>query len=167
MRCKSIPQNQCDAVRALKTRCVEMKCPKHASKLNLDQTQSKDSHFIHISPTQHIASLISLAASMSAAPVTTVLPIALGLSNEAFDAMLDTVKHYSALARNVITHSNSLPTTPPRVSPIQQRRMACTHLTMKRQYGDYSCMICRKIPDIGWIYICTQDEEEMLEAERD
>lgn len=38
---------------------------------------------------------------------------------------------------------------------------------MKREYGDYRCMFCRKIPDIGWIYVCTQDDEELAKEDRE
>ena len=102
---------------------------------------------------------------MSVIPATSALPGALGLSNEAYEAMLETVRHYSNMARNAITTQNP-PITPPKVTPAQQRRMACTHLTMKRLYGDYKCMLCRRVPEIGWVYVCTQDEEEAIMNEQ-
>lgn len=95
-------------------------------------------------------------------PVKAAFPTTLALSNEAYEVVRNTVKHYTTMARNAITSASpqSSPTSPTKVPPGQQRRMACTHLTMKRQYGGYRCMICRRIPDIGWIYICTQDEAD-------
>jgi len=39
------------------------------------------------------------------------------------------------------------------------RRAACTHLTMTRLFGGYRCNVCHCIPEIGWIYTCTQDTE--------
>ncbi|KAL8794600.1 MAG: hypothetical protein Q9195_002796 [Heterodermia aff. obscurata] len=72
------------------------------------------------------------------------------------------------MARNAITSISpqSSPNSPTNVPPNQQRRMACTHITMEREYGDYRCMICRRIPNIGWIYKCTQDEAEMKIGEQ-
>ena len=96
-------------------------------------------------------------------------PATLALSSEACEVMRDAVKHYTTMARNAITSVSpqSSPNSPTKIPPNQQRRMACTHLTMKREYGDYRCMICRRIPNIGWIYKCTQDEAEMNNGEQD
>lgn len=50
-------------------------------------------------------------------------------------------------------------TTPKaRVPSVATRRAACTHLTMERLYGDYTCNICLRYPSLGWVYCCTQDE---------
>ena len=116
--------------------------------------------------TRHITPFPPFQDSM---PVSASFPTTLALSSEACEVMRDTVKHYTTMARNAITSispqiSLNSPTTVP---PNQQRRMACTHLTMKREYGDYRCMICRRIPNIGWIYKCTQDEAEMNIGEQD
>ncbi|KAG6986527.1 hypothetical protein G7Y79_00079g100450 [Physcia stellaris] len=102
-------------------------------------------------------------------PIPAAFPTTLALSNEAYELVRNTVKHYTTMARNAITAASpqSSPTSPTKVPPGQQRRMACTHLTMKRQYGEYRCMICRRVPDIGWIYICTQDEAEMTNEEEE
>lgn len=61
---------------------------------------------------------------------------------------------------------NSFTPTPPlqdttpkaRVPSVATRRAACTHLTMERLYGDYTCNICLRYPNLGWVYCCTQDE---------
>lgn len=45
-----------------------------------------------------------------------------------------------------------------RVPSVATRRAACTHLTMERLYGDYTCNICLRYPSLGWVYCCTQDE---------
>lgn len=102
-------------------------------------------------------------------PVSASFPTTLALSSEACEVMRDAVKHYTTMARNAITSVSpqSSPNSPTKIPPNQQRRMACTHLTMKREYGDYRCMLCRRIPNIGWIYKCTQDEAEMDNGEPD
>ena len=45
-----------------------------------------------------------------------------------------------------------------RVPSVATRRAACTHLTMERLYGDFTCNICSRYPSFGWVYCCTQDE---------
>ena len=114
----------------------------------------------------HITPFPSFQDSM---PVSASFPTTLALSSEACEVMRDAVKHYTTMARNAITSvsSQSSPNSPTKLPPNQQRRMACTHLTMKREYGDYRCVLCRRIPNIGWIYKCTQDEAEMNIGEQD
>lgn len=56
--------------------------------------------------------------------------------------------------------SGSSPLTPLKLPPIQTRRAACTHLTMGRLNGPYECMICHKPSKLGWVYSCTQDDEQ-------
>lgn len=42
---------------------------------------------------------------------------------------------------------------------IQTRRAACTHLTMERLYGPYTCSVCHRPSQLfGWLYSCTQDD---------
>ena len=110
--------------------------------------------------THHVTPFPSFQHSM---PVSASFPTTLALSSEACEVMRDAVKHYTTMARNAITSvsSQSSPNSSANIPPNNQRRMACTHLTMKREYGDYRCMLCRRIPNIGWIYKCTQDEAEM------
>ena len=45
-----------------------------------------------------------------------------------------------------------------KVPSFATRRAACTHLTMDRLYGDYTCNVCSHYPSLGWVYCCTQDE---------
>ena len=116
--------------------------------------------------TRHIAPFPLFQDSM---PVTASFPTTLALSSEACEVMRDAVKHYTTMARNAITSVSpqSSSNSPAKIPPNQQRRMACTHLTMEREYGDYRCVLCRRIPNIGWIYKCTQDEAEMNIGEQD
>ena len=45
-----------------------------------------------------------------------------------------------------------------RVPSFATRRAACTHLTVERLYGDFTCNVCSRLPVFGWVYCCTQDE---------
>ena len=45
-----------------------------------------------------------------------------------------------------------------KVPSFATRRAACTHLTMDRLYGDFTCNVCSRYPSLGWVYCCTQDE---------
>ena len=45
-----------------------------------------------------------------------------------------------------------------KVPSFATRRAACTHLTMDRLYGDFTCHVCSRYPSLGWVYCCTQDE---------
>ena len=134
--------------------------------LIVNQPRDSISTFVYSNP--HIKPFPSTKPSMPTTPVASVFPTSFGLSSEAYEAMRGTVKHYTNMARNAITQTpQSSPSSPTKIPPTQQRRMACTHLTMKRQYGGYRCMICRRIPEIGWVYMCTQDETEVIDEEQD
>jgi hypothetical protein len=76
--------------------------------------------------------------------------------------------------------TNSNPTTPQRTTmptftaspthiPRHSMRFGngqCTHLTMTRLYtAEYRCSICLRIGSMGWVYICTQDRELLLEED--
>lgn len=59
------------------------------------------------------------------------------------------------------------PTPPPsmadtvprtKVPSFATRRAACTHLTMERLYGDFTCNVCSRSSSFGWVYCCTQDD---------
>lgn len=52
------------------------------------------------------------------------------------------------------------PDAPPtaKVPSFATRRAACTHLTMERLYGDFTCNICSRFSNFGWVYCCTQDD---------
>lgn len=46
---------------------------------------------------------------------------------------------------------------------IQTRRAACTHLTMERLYGPYTCSVCQRPSRLfGWLYSCTQDDRQSV-----
>ena len=45
--------------------------------------------------------------------------------------------------------------------PDSTRHAACTHLTMTRLFGAHRCYVCNCIPNIGWVYTCTQDHESL------
>ncbi|KAL9134474.1 MAG: hypothetical protein Q9175_004344 [Cornicularia normoerica] len=53
-----------------------------------------------------------------------------------------------------------MPDTMPKakVPSFATRRAACTHLTMERLYGDFTCNICSRFSNFGWVYCCTQDD---------
>ncbi|KAL8765800.1 MAG: hypothetical protein Q9194_006462 [Teloschistes cf. exilis] len=50
-------------------------------------------------------------------------------------------------------------TPSPVLPPLQTRRAACTHLTMERLYGQFTCAVCRRPSSWGWVYCCTQDDK--------
>lgn len=80
---------------------------------------------------------------------------------EPLKGLLQAVKPYTAILREVVNHrSPSPPSTPSNLqtSIMLSRRVACTHLTMKRKYGRSKCMVCRLVPELGWVYQCTQDQ---------
>lgn len=54
----------------------------------------------------------------------------------------------------------SMPGTFPmaKVPSFATRRAACTHLTMERLYGDFTCNVCSRFSSFGWVYCCTQDD---------
>lgn len=56
---------------------------------------------------------------------------------------------------------------PPLVLPsIQTRRVACTHLTMGRLYGPYTCSVCQRPSQLlGWLYSCTQDDDQRISGD--
>ncbi|MCJ1344498.1 hypothetical protein MMC31_002701 [Peltigera leucophlebia] len=47
---------------------------------------------------------------------------------------------------------------------LQTRRAACTHLTVARVYGPNCCSICHRPSRFGWLYQCTQDEQQHEEV---
>lgn len=49
--------------------------------------------------------------------------------------------------------------------PAPRRRVAgCTHMTVTRLYGaNATCSVCRRPGAFGWVYLCTQDHEDVLE----
>ncbi len=93
------------------------------------------------------------------------------LKDQFVDYIWGALKPYALTLRDIIMHSNQplqeppdlsggSPSTPLRLPSIQTRRAACTHLTMGRLNGMYECMICHKPSELGWVYSCTQDDEQ-------
>ncbi|KAI4170633.1 MAG: hypothetical protein LQ343_004865 [Gyalolechia ehrenbergii] len=87
------------------------------------------------------------------------------------DSIWGTVRPFAVSLRDVImSHSSSTPspipstdgtgTASPLIPSVQNRRAACTHLTMERLYGDYECMVCQRPSAWGWVYSCAQDDNE-------
>ena len=44
---------------------------------------------------------------------------------------------------------------------LPRSRAQCTHMSLARVYGPYTCMHCNKIPALGWVYRCTQDHRQI------
>ncbi|CAK3863541.1 Hypothetical predicted protein [Lecanosticta acicola] len=38
------------------------------------------------------------------------------------------------------------------------RRVTCTHMSMSRVYGQAACSLCARIPSMGWLYACQEDQ---------
>ncbi len=62
------------------------------------------------------------------------------------------------------TVGRSSPGPPPlpasRISTADHRQAACTHTNVTRlfdTYGSHRCQMCRRVPNVGWVYRCTQD----------
>lgn len=82
---------------------------------------------------------------------------------------LPTLMILKAVTTPLITVPQSLPGNPPlptRQTPAPVRRQAaCKHTALTRlydTYGCYPCQMCRKRPNIGWVYGCTQDSNGFL-----
>lgn len=56
-----------------------------------------------------------------------------------------------------LSHSTAPTSDKPKVPSFATRRAACTHLTMERLYGDFTCNVCSRFSNFGWLYCCTQD----------
>ena len=52
-----------------------------------------------------------------------------------------------------------------KIPSLATRRTACTHLTMERLYGDYQCSVCHRPSQLGWVYLCTQDDVQVPSIE--
>lgn len=94
----------------------------------------------------------------------------LSLSKDICLSIKTAVEPYASRVINTMTSDTlASPPNPPsaaaKTSPSQTRRLACTHLTMRRYYGASRCPICRRDPDLGYTYLCTQDELEELAGE--
>lgn len=75
------------------------------------------------------------------------------------------VESYAHTVLNTMVDKTSTLSSVAAMKVSQTRRMACTHLTMGRYYGELRCPICRRDPDFGYTYLCTQDESECLSSE--
>ena len=89
----------------------------------------------------------------------------LGLSKEACSSIKTTVEPYAfevinTMSSNTSVQNSNSPSANMKAPISHARRMACTHLTMRRFYGESRCPICRRDPDLGYTYLCTQDESE-------
>ncbi|KAI4138758.1 MAG: hypothetical protein L6R39_006627 [Caloplaca ligustica] len=89
--------------------------------------------------------------------------------DSSIDALWGAVRPFAVSLRDVIMlHSPpSIPSidgtsaaSPVIIPSVQNRRAACTHLTMERLYGDYECMVCHRPSVWGWLYSCTQDDSD-------
>ena len=67
------------------------------------------------------------------------------------------------------TVGRSLPGPPPlpprKSSAADYRQAACTHTYVTRLFhtnGSQPCQMCRRVPNIGWVYRCTQDTDGFL-----
>ncbi|KAL8670971.1 MAG: hypothetical protein Q9168_004519 [Polycauliona sp. 1 TL-2023] len=74
----------------------------------------------------------------------------------------DVIMAQSSATASLISSVDGASGPSPVIPSIQSRRAACTHLTMERLYGDFECMVCHSPSRWGWLYSCTQDEQEDL-----
>ena len=83
------------------------------------------------------------------------------------DFILDLLNGLKPLAlkvqESILPKSFALPFPPTpmpdvKVPSIATRRAACTHLTMERLHGDFTCNVCSRFSSFGWVYCCTQDD---------
>ncbi|KAL8765167.1 MAG: hypothetical protein Q9209_007666 [Squamulea sp. 1 TL-2023] len=74
----------------------------------------------------------------------------------------DVIMSSSTPSPSPILSTDGSSTPSPVIPSVQSRRVACTHLTMERLYGDFECMVCHRPSRWGWIYSCTQDEQDDL-----
>lgn len=85
------------------------------------------------------------------------------------DALLGAMRPFAISLRDVIMLNSPSPipstdgtsaASPVIIPSVQNRRAACTHLTMERLYGDDECMVCHRPSAWGWLYSCSQDDSE-------
>ncbi|KAL8776478.1 MAG: hypothetical protein Q9213_008259 [Squamulea squamosa] len=92
------------------------------------------------------------------------------------DAVLGAIRLSTTTLRDVIMSSSTSISSPipstdgsstpsPVIPSVQSRRVACTHLTMERLYGDFDCMVCHRPSRWGWVYSCIQDEQDDLKVD--
>ena len=54
------------------------------------------------------------------------------------------------------------PPSPLKVVAANVRQAMCTHTTVTRLYGNFTCSHCGKLSGLGWVYRCTQDYNGQL-----
>ncbi|KAI9698801.1 MAG: hypothetical protein M1836_003911 [Candelina mexicana] len=85
--------------------------------------------------------------------------------NESLELFWNALKPAAQRLLNIMSPS---PATPPRARPpgmsASRRSAVCTHTTMTRIYGTYKCNVCNQSPNIGWVYVCTQDSCGRLQS---
>ncbi|KAL8727225.1 MAG: hypothetical protein Q9166_006189 [cf. Caloplaca sp. 2 TL-2023] len=74
----------------------------------------------------------------------------------------DVIMSQSNLTASPVPSTDGSSTPSPVIPSVQTRRAACTHLTMERLYGDFDCNVCHRPSRWGWVYSCTQDEEDEI-----
>lgn len=65
----------------------------------------------------------------------------------------------SSASKNVSKSSKSAPVDS---SLSHIRHVACTHIRMERLYGPYLCSWCHHPSPLGWVYSCTNNDEDYL-----
>ncbi|EEQ89889.1 uncharacterized protein BDCG_05009 [Blastomyces dermatitidis ER-3] len=60
------------------------------------------------------------------------------------------------------SHSRTTTTTS---TTLHSRRTHCTHSSFTREFSSYdrfaTCQMCKRGPDLGWVYACTEDEDRL------
>ncbi|KAI9718354.1 MAG: hypothetical protein M1812_004075 [Candelaria pacifica] len=78
--------------------------------------------------------------------------------NEPLELLWDALKPAAQNLLNIMSSGSSTPPPARLLAMSAARRSAvCTHTTMTRIYGTYKCNMCNQSPNIGWVYVCTQD----------
>ncbi|KAI4183833.1 MAG: hypothetical protein L6R41_005156 [Letrouitia leprolyta] len=75
-------------------------------------------------------------------------------------SLRDVIMSHASFAPSPISSTDGTASASPLIPSVQNRRAACTHLTMERLYGDYDCMVCHRPSAWGWVYSCSQDDSE-------
>ncbi|KLJ09851.1 hypothetical protein EMPG_14722 [Blastomyces silverae] len=60
------------------------------------------------------------------------------------------------------SHSRTTTTT---TTTLHSRQTHCTHSSFTREFSSYdrlaTCQLCKRGPDLGWVYACTEDEDRL------
>ena len=95
----------------------------------------------------------------------------LHVENQLVEYVWGALKPYALMLRDAIMQNTQpsleipapigiSPSIPLKLPPVQARRVACTHLTMIRLNGTHDCAVCHRPSGLGWVYSCTQDDEQ-------